>query len=79
MYYLYFVVLLIFRIFRYDYSNYDYSYDTNSASAYPGYETYTAPAGYEGYATSAAYPTGELIKNISFINLIFNRIVLSFY
>ncbi|CAF1099870.1 unnamed protein product [Rotaria sordida] len=45
----------------YDYSTYDYSYDTSSAAAYssyPGYESsasYATSGAYDGYATSAAY------------------------
>ncbi len=51
--------------FSYEYSAYDYQYDTSSASAYPsyaGYEssaTYAAPGTYEGYAAPGAYPTGK--------------------
>ncbi|CAF3450558.1 unnamed protein product [Rotaria sp. Silwood1] len=47
----------------YDYSAYDYSYDTSSSSAYssyPGYETgtsYAPPGTYDSYAASATYPT----------------------
>ncbi|CAF3144763.1 unnamed protein product [Rotaria sp. Silwood2] len=47
----------------YDYSAYDYSYDTSSSSAYssyPGYETsasYAPPGTYDGYAASATYST----------------------
>ncbi|CAF4525867.1 unnamed protein product [Rotaria sp. Silwood1] len=61
--------LILFKIMAaaqpvYDYSTYDYSYDTSSAAAYssyPGYESsasYAASGAYDGYATSAAYSTG---------------------
>jgi len=52
-------------LFSYEYSAYDYPYDTSSASAYPsypGYESgasYAPPGTYDGYATSGAYPTGN--------------------
>jgi hypothetical protein len=51
--------------FRYEYSAYDYQYDTNAAPgypSYPGYESgaaYAPPGTYDGYATSAAYPTSK--------------------
>jgi hypothetical protein len=56
----------IFFDFSYDYSAYDYPYDPNSSSAYPsyaGYESgapYAPPGAYDGYAASAAYPTGMI-------------------
>jgi len=54
--------------FSYDYSAYDYQYDTSSSSAYPsyaGYESgapYAPPGTYDGYATSAAYPPSKICR-----------------
>ena len=50
--------------FSYDYTAYDYQYDTSSASGYPSYASYESgaayapPGAYDGYAASGAYPPG---------------------